>query len=120
MGLQENLLRGIYAYDFEKLSAIQQREPHGSIGAVASHRIVAQFNSAEIAENLFWRDSPFWRLYAASHSHLEETNFVNALVRNVKRSLNGNPKASPRSEVYPIEPFNDCAMNLCNLVDLVS
>ncbi|KAF5818888.1 putative RNA helicase, DEAD-box type, Q [Helianthus annuus] len=26
MGLQENLLRGIYAYGFEKPSAIQQRE----------------------------------------------------------------------------------------------
>ena len=33
-------------------------EPHGSIGAAAGHRAIAQVNSAEIAENLFRYSTP--------------------------------------------------------------
>lgn len=39
--------------------------------------------------------APFWRFSAASYPDLEETIPVNALVRNVKRPLNGNPSTSP-------------------------
>lgn len=35
-----------------------KREPHGSIGAAAGHRAIAQVNSAEIAENLFRYSTP--------------------------------------------------------------
>lgn len=34
------------------------REPHGSIGAAAGHRAIAQSNSAEIAESLFKYTAP--------------------------------------------------------------
>lgn len=30
-----------------------KREPHGLMGAVVGHRVIAQVNSVEIAENLF-------------------------------------------------------------------
>lgn len=33
-------------------------EPHGSVGAVAGHRAIAQSNSAEIAETLFRYSAP--------------------------------------------------------------
>ncbi|EEF33874.1 zinc finger protein ZPR1 [Ricinus communis] len=36
----------------------QIREPHGSVGAVAGHRTIAQSNSAEIAEALFRYSAP--------------------------------------------------------------
>lgn len=35
-----------------------RREPHGSIGAAAGHRAIAQSNSAEIAETLFRYTAP--------------------------------------------------------------
>ncbi|KAK9279890.1 hypothetical protein L1049_013573 [Liquidambar formosana] len=35
-----------------------KREPHGSVGAVASHRAIAQSNSAEISEALFRYSAP--------------------------------------------------------------
>lgn len=35
-----------------------QRAPHGSIGAAAGHRAIAQSNSAEIAESLFRYTAP--------------------------------------------------------------
>lgn len=35
-----------------------QREPHGSVGAAAGHRAIAQSNSAEIAEALFRYTAP--------------------------------------------------------------
>lgn len=34
------------------------REPHGSVGAAAGHRAIAQSNSAEIAEALFRYTAP--------------------------------------------------------------
>lgn len=35
-----------------------RREPHGSVGAAAGHRAIAQSNSAEIAEALFRYTAP--------------------------------------------------------------
>ena len=35
-----------------------RREPHGSVGATAGHRAIAQSNSAEIAEALFRYTAP--------------------------------------------------------------
>ncbi|KAL2342816.1 hypothetical protein Fmac_004101 [Flemingia macrophylla] len=35
-----------------------RREPHGSIGATAGHRPIAQSNSSEISEALFWYTAP--------------------------------------------------------------
>lgn len=35
-----------------------QRVPHGSVGAVAGHRAIAQSNSAEIADALFRYSAP--------------------------------------------------------------
>ncbi len=39
-------------------SGQMQREPHGSVGAVAGHRAIAQSNSAEIADALFRYSAP--------------------------------------------------------------
>ncbi|KAJ9172934.1 hypothetical protein P3X46_016121 [Hevea brasiliensis] len=36
----------------------QKREPHGSVGAVAGHRAIAQSNNAEIADAIFRYSSP--------------------------------------------------------------
>jgi len=35
-----------------------RREPHGSVGAAAGHRAIAQSNSAEIAEAIFRYSAP--------------------------------------------------------------
>ena len=44
----------------EAISASDQmkRKPHGSVGAAAGHRAIAQSNSAEIADALFQYSAP--------------------------------------------------------------
>lgn len=44
MGLKEQLLRGIYAYGFEKPSAIQQR---AIMPCIKGHDVIAQAQSGE-------------------------------------------------------------------------
>lgn len=44
--------------EVKNTSGQMKREPHGSIGAAAGHRAIAQVNSAEIAENLFRYSTP--------------------------------------------------------------
>ena len=50
MQLKEELLRGIYAYGFEKPSAIQQR---AILPCVKGHDVIAQAQSGEICTLIF-------------------------------------------------------------------
>lgn len=51
MALKEELLRGIYAYGFERPSAIQQR---AILPCIKEHDVIAQAQSGKIIATNFW------------------------------------------------------------------
>lgn len=51
MNLKEELLRGIYAYGFEKPSAIQQR---AILPCVKGHDVIAQAQSGNLHSRLYF------------------------------------------------------------------
>uniref|UniRef100_A0A7N0U7N9 ACT domain-containing protein n=1 Tax=Kalanchoe fedtschenkoi TaxID=63787 RepID=A0A7N0U7N9_KALFE len=51
--------------------------------------------------------APFWRFSAASYPDLKEAKLSESIPSTVAQPVNGNPSASSRGDVYPVEPDDE-------------